>query len=45
MGHQEGAGGARRCAHQGGDLIQFGIPDLTSSPTQSLGPPQIQINV
>jgi hypothetical protein len=45
MGHQEGTGGARRCAHKGGDPIQFRIPDLTSSPTQSLGPPQIQIDV
>jgi hypothetical protein len=25
MGHQEGTGEARRCAHQGGDPIQFGI--------------------
>jgi hypothetical protein len=25
MGHQEGTGEARRCAHQAGDPIQFGI--------------------
>jgi hypothetical protein len=25
MGHQEGIGQARRCAHQGGDPIQFEI--------------------
>jgi hypothetical protein len=25
MGHQEGDGEARRCAHQGGDPIQFRI--------------------
>jgi hypothetical protein len=25
MGHHEGAGQARRCAHQGGDPIQFRI--------------------
>jgi hypothetical protein len=25
MGHQEGAGETRRCAHQDGDPIQFGI--------------------
>jgi hypothetical protein len=25
MGHQESTGEERRCAHQGGDPIQFGI--------------------
>jgi hypothetical protein len=28
MGHQEGGGEARRCAYQGRDLIQFGIPEF-----------------
>jgi hypothetical protein len=28
MGHQEGVGEAKRCAHQGGDLMQFGIPEF-----------------
>jgi hypothetical protein len=28
MGHQEGVGEARRGAHQGGDPIQFGIPEF-----------------
>jgi hypothetical protein len=27
MGHQEGAGEARRYTHKGGDPIQFGIPE------------------
>jgi hypothetical protein len=27
MGHHEGAGEARRCRHQGGDPIQFRIPE------------------
>jgi hypothetical protein len=28
MGHQEGTGQARRCAHHGGDPIQLGIPEF-----------------
>jgi hypothetical protein len=28
MGHQEGTGEVRRCAHQDGDLIQFRIPEF-----------------
>jgi hypothetical protein len=28
MGHQHDVGEARRCAHQGGDLIQFRIPEF-----------------
>jgi hypothetical protein len=28
MGHQEGAGEARRYAHQGGDQIQCRIPEF-----------------
>jgi hypothetical protein len=28
MRHQEGAEEARRCTHQGGDPIQFGIPEF-----------------
>jgi hypothetical protein len=28
IGHQEGAGEARRCAHQGGDPIQFRIQEF-----------------
>jgi hypothetical protein len=28
MGHQEHAGEEKRCANQGGDLIQFGIPEF-----------------
>jgi hypothetical protein len=37
MGHQEGAGEERRCAHQGGDPIQSNseFQSLTSSPTRS----------
>jgi hypothetical protein len=34
MGHQEGAGEARRCAHQGGDQIQFGILEFDFNPTR-----------
>jgi hypothetical protein len=45
MGYQEGIGEARRCAHQGGDPIQFGITEFDFDSTQSLGPPQLQINV
>jgi hypothetical protein len=28
MVHQEGTGEAMRCAHQGGDQIQFRIPEF-----------------
>jgi hypothetical protein len=28
MGHQQGTGEARRCAHQGGDQIQFRIAEF-----------------
>jgi hypothetical protein len=28
MGHQEGIGVARRCAHQGEDQVQFGISEF-----------------
>jgi hypothetical protein len=45
MRHQEGTGEARTCAHHGGDPIQFRIPEFTSSPTQSTGPPRLQIDV
>jgi hypothetical protein len=45
MGHQEGAGEARRCAHKGGDLIQFGIPEFDFESNLSPGPPWLQIDV
>jgi hypothetical protein len=28
MGHEKGAGEVRRCTHQGGGPIQFGIPEF-----------------
>jgi hypothetical protein len=31
MEHQEGAGEAKRCAREGGELIQFGIAEFESN--------------
>jgi hypothetical protein len=45
MGHQVGTREATRCAHQGGDPIQFRIPEFDFESTQSLGPPRLQIDV
>jgi hypothetical protein len=43
MEHEEGVVEPRRRAREGGEPIQFGIVEF--SPTRSVGPPRIQIDV
>jgi hypothetical protein len=44
VGHQEGAGEPWRCAHQGGDPIQFEIAESNFESTSESKPPSLQID-